>query len=155
MGEQGEGAATAITHVERRVERDHVLLSEGRGQVRVECPAAAVVLVRVISGPFTEPLARAYTTEVEGVIASVGAIDLFVDAQSSVDVVDPKARPYMMGWTNRWRGSLRSVHMFAPGSNKVVSMVLTVANLLTGGSMQLHTSRAAFDAALRHAVRGS
>jgi hypothetical protein len=144
--------SAASTRVERRVERNHVLLRDDRGQARVECPARAVVLVR-IRGLFSKALAQAVTAEIEHVLARVRPIDLFIDGRTGVPHVDPEMRPYMGAWTQRWRSALRSQHIL-PGS-KLGIMMLTVANLLTGGSMQIYTSQAPFDAALRLAIRGS
>jgi hypothetical protein len=157
MGDPNEqptgGAAPAAARVERRVERDDVLLRDDRGQTRVEYPAPAVVVVRH-HGVFTEALARATTAEIEKVIALARGIDLFFDGRDGeTKAVDPKMRPYMDAWTKRPRGALRSLHLLP--NSKLGMMMLTVANLLTGGFMQIHTSVATFDAALVRAVRGS
>jgi hypothetical protein len=151
--EKGKERVFVSPRIERHVATDHVLLRAERGQARVEFPAPSVVVIRW-EGHLSEGLARAATAEVEPVIERAGIIDLFTDANTTLhDPAQPNMRPYMDAWMKRWGSSFRSVHVFV--GSKVVSMALTVSNMLVGGFFQIYSQRAAFEAALRAAVRAA
>jgi hypothetical protein len=97
---------------------------------------------------------HAVTAEMERLIESVQTIDIFVEVMDAATVPDPGVRSHMQAWSQRWRAAIRSHHIYIAGS-KLYTMVITVANLVSGGSLTVHASRAAFEAALRVAVRGS
>jgi hypothetical protein len=138
--------------VERRVDGGAVLFSDGRGQVRVECPAPAVVVLRV-SGVTTEGVIRAGTAVADAVLLRDHAADCFFDLQDAV-TQEPGVRSHMQAWDARWGGAIRSIHVLLPSRSKVVAMAVTVASMLLGRRMQTYTQRAAFDAALRAATHG-
>jgi hypothetical protein len=152
MGDPGEPATTTTPSVERRVEADRVRLSDAKGQAYVECPARNVVLVRT-RGYQTEAMARAVTVELERVIARVGPVHNFFDAQHQAGL-EPGVRSYWQAWLKTREGSVPSTQILLPASFKLVAMALSVANMMLGGRWRVHAQPASFEAALRAATHG-
>jgi hypothetical protein len=142
-----------LNPVQRRVDGDGVVLRDGAGEIRVEFPAPAVVVMRV-RGYGTEAQFRAATAEADAVIARVQIIDIFADLQEQPRF-DSAVRTHMQAWQKRQRSALRSSQVLLPPGNKLLAMALSVANMAVGGFVKIHTKRATFDSALRAAIGSS
>ncbi|MDQ3032380.1 MAG: hypothetical protein M3Y87_08200 [Myxococcota bacterium] len=135
--------------VERRVEGGVVVLEDARGSARVEQVAPHVVLT-TLTGRHTEGLARAISSEVEAVMKKSGAVHNFYDGWAQ-EGHDPPIRHHWQAWAEANKTRLRSTQMLYRPKNTIATMATTVANLVLGGSLTIHTSQAAFEAALRAA----
>jgi hypothetical protein len=142
-----------LNPVQRRVDGDRVVLSDRAGELRIEFPAPAVLVMRSI-GRGTEAQFRAATAEADAAIARVQIIDIFADIEEQTGF-DTAVRTHVQAWQKRQRSALRSSHvLFAPG-NKLLAMAVSVANMVIGGFLKIHTKRATFDDALRAAIKSS
>lgn len=142
-----------LNPLQRRVDEGGVVLSDGAGELRIEFPAPAVLVIRS-TGRGTEAQFRAATAEADAAIARVQSIDIFSDNEEQQGF-DTAVRTHVQAWQKRQRSAIRSSHvLFAPG-NKLLAMAVSVANMVVGGFLKIHTKRATFDAALRDAIKAS
>jgi hypothetical protein len=143
----------SLNPVQRRVDGDGVVLSDGAGEIRVELPAPAVFVMRA-KGYGTEAQFRAATAEADAAIARVQLIDVFADIEGQRGF-DTAVRTHMQAWQKRQRSALRSSQVLFPPGNKLLAMAISVANMAIGGFLKIHTKRATFDLALRAAIKAS
>jgi hypothetical protein len=141
-------------NVRRRIEGGVVVLEEALGTIRIEQLPGDVVL-STLRGRHTEALAIAMSSEIEAILMRVKRIHNFYDGWEQ-DGHDTAIRNHWQEWAKRHRSRLHSNQMLYQPRNAIATMASTVANLLLGGSLQIHTSRTAFQEALRNAKeRGS
>lgn len=121
-------------------------LRDAGGTVRVELPVRNVVLATV-EGRQSVGLARAMSDEIDAVIAREGAVHNFCDGWNQ-ESHDPGIRHHWQEWAKARQPKLRSNQLLFRPKNTLATMAVTVANLMLGGSMTIHSTRAAFESAL-------
>ena len=137
--------------VERTVEGSVVHLRDDQGSMRIEPLGNVVRSIQI--GRHTEGLAVAASAEVEAVMERVGPVHNFYDGWAQ-DGHDPAIRRHWQTWATAQKARLLSTQILYRPKNTIATMATTVANLVLGGSLTIHTSQVAFEAALR-AAQGS
>lgn len=134
--------------VERTVEGNVIHLRDAQGSMRVEVIGNVVRSTQ--TGRHTEGLARAASREVEAVMTRLGPVHNFYDGWAQ-DGHDPAIRKHWQTWATAHKTRLLSTQILYRPKNTIATMATTVANLVLGGSLTIHTSQVAFEAALRAA----
>jgi hypothetical protein len=119
------------------------IVRDDRGEMGL-WEASPRMLRTVLSGYLSAGLADQMIAAMERIIAG-RAFDVFHD-WSAYTGHDPAARSTMTQWSFRNRSLLRSLNILMPPPTKMMSMAIAASNMILGGFMRVHHSRAAFDA---------
>lgn len=126
------------------------IVRDDRGEMGL-WEASPGTLRTVLRGYLSAGLAEQMIAAMERMIAG-RAFDLFHD-WSAYTGHDAAARSTMTQWSFRNRSQLRSLNILMPLPTKMISMAIAASNMILGGFMRVHHSRAAFDA--EHARLGA
>jgi hypothetical protein len=126
-----------------------------KGWLEIGVLAPGVVHQRAV-GVAESDVARRLCARLDELLARYGTLELF-DDWYDITGYDTESRRIVEGWTKANQAQLVRIHVLL--SSKLVSMAVTVSNLVTGGVSVPYTNRAEFDrvldAALMTRGRGS
>ncbi|MEO8798346.1 MAG: hypothetical protein ABI551_10705 [Polyangiaceae bacterium] len=130
---------------------DHEKLVNGdayttdRGKLILRRPAPHVVVL-IATGYGGKDLAAPILALRDMVVQQAGKIALFDDFEKATGY-DSELRVKLTDWSRRNAKAMTSHHILT--SSKLVAMGVAVANLALGATIKAHTSRRAFEEALR------
>jgi hypothetical protein len=120
-----------------------------RGEVTVSRLGRRVVYLRLI-GFADQPVARVIEQALQPMLAQNSTVACFWDLEKLVNY-HSDVRVVSTQVLLSQRARLDSVHAFS--TSKLVTMGVSVASLALGGLIQMHKTRALFEAALREATQ--
>jgi hypothetical protein len=120
---------------------DPVQMRSERWELRATNPAPHTLLSRV-SGQVDLEAVRHLMRAFDQVAASQGVVDAFHDWEL-VDGYTSEAREAYVRWSSGHPEKVSSVHILV--RSRMVSMAISVGNLVVGGFLQPYSDRKAFD----------